>query len=159
MFDRIVELARETLAKSNSAASRAAFISLDRMTVRDPALLAAAFSADAGWMDFAPQQRASLLSRLDITVPEQRELFRRYISATSHVAGELDYFARVFPNRNYLYGHRLVTADEATPTIEEVAADDARVLAELDAVGAAVSGGAGVAIQKVRERLEKSVER
>ncbi len=153
MFDRMVTLARE--AKSNPAASRATFLSLDRMVLRDPALLQTALSADARWMDFAPQQRASLLSRLDITQPGQRDLFRRYLSSTSHAAGELDYFAKIFPNGNFLYGHRLVTTDDATPTIGEIAAADVRVLKELDTLESSVTGEAAAAIQKIRARLKK----
>lgn len=153
MFDRLVSLASE--AKSNPAASRATFLSLDRMVLRDPALLQTALSADADWMSFAPQQRASLLSRLDITQPEQRDLFRRYLTSTQHAAGELDYFAKIFPNGNFLYGHRLVTADDATPTIEEVAAADVRVLKELDALEPSVTGEALTALQKIRKRLQK----
>ena len=155
MFDRIVALASEATAKSNTAASRAAFMSLDRMIVRDRGLLTAAFSADGGWLDFAPLQRASLMSRLDITEPGQREVFSRYLAATSHAAGELEYFAKVFPNENFLYGHRLVTADEATPTIDEVKAADARVLGELDALEATVPDAAKGAIRTIRERLKR----
>ncbi len=155
MFDRIVALASEATAKSNTAASRAAFMSLDRMIIRDRALLTAAFSADGAWMNFAPQQRAALMSRLDITEPGQRDVFSRYLSATSHADGELEYFAKVFPNANFLYGHRLVTADDATPTIDEVKAADTSVMAELDAVEATVPEAAKGAIRTIRERLKR----
>lgn len=154
MFDRMVSLARETLAESNSAASRATFMSLDRMIVREPAVLTAALSENPGWMEFAPQQRASLVSRLDIGDPEQRDLFVRYLTATSHEAGELEYFAKIFPNQNFLHGHRLVTGNDSTPTIAEVTAADARVLAELDSLDA--QGEAGVALRTIRERLKKT---
>ncbi len=156
MFDSLVSLARDATAQSNTAASQAAFTSLDRMIVRDRTLLTKALSSDAAWMGFAPQQRASLLSRLDITQAEQRELFLRYLSATSHPAGELDYFAKIFPNENFLYGHRLVTADEATPSIAEVTQADARVLGELDALAPSVSGEALAAVDQIRARLAKS---
>ena len=158
MFDRMVSLARETLAKSNSAASRATFMSLDRMIVREPAVLTAALTAaladNPGWMEFAPQQRASLVSRLDIADPEQRDLFVRYLTTTSHEAGELEYFAKIFPNQNFLHGHRLVTGDDSTPTIAEVTAADARVLAELDSLDA--PGEAGTTIRAIRERLKRT---
>ncbi len=155
MFDRLIALASEATAKSNPAASRAAFMSLDRLIVRDRALLITAFSADAGWMDFAPQQRAALMSRLDITEPRQRDVFSRYLAADSLAAGELEYFAKVFPNENFLYGHRLVTADDATPTIDEVKAADGRVLGELDALEATVPDAAKSAIRTIRERLKR----
>jgi hypothetical protein len=157
MFDRMVELARDTMAKSNPAASQAAFISLDRMIVRDPAVLLTALAGDDGWMDFAPMQRASLVSRLDIADPAQRDLFLRYLTTTSHASGELGYFAKIFPNQNYLHGHRLVAGDEATPSIAEVTAADARALGALDALDALeVPGEAGAAIRMIRDRLKKT---
>jgi len=149
VFDKLVSLTRN----SNSSMKQAAFISMDRMILRDPSLLAAA--ADPAWMDFAPKQRASLLSRLDITQPDQRALFSRYLAST-HAEGELDYFAKVFPNENFLYGHRLVTTDDTTPTIDEVIAKDAAVLRELSALEASVPETGKAAIQKIRLRLEKS---
>ncbi len=151
VFDKLVSLTRG----SNAALKQAAFISLDRMILRDPGLLAAA--ADPAWMDFAPNQRASLLSRLDITQPDQRALFSRYLAST-HAGGELDYFAKIFPNGNYLYGHRLVTTDDLTPTIDEVIAKDAAVLGELDALEASVPEQGKAAIMKIRQRLEKSAD-
>lgn len=154
MFDRMVSLARETMEKSNSPASRATFMSLDRMIVRNPPLLTAALSENTGWMEFAPLQRASLVSRLDIADPKQRDLFIRYLTATSHGAGELEYFAKVFPNENHLHGHRLVTGDELTPSIAQVTVADARVLAELDLLDA--PGEAETTIQTIRERLKKT---
>ena len=156
MFDRLVSLAGEAIANPNISASRAAFMSLDRMVVRDHALLTTAFATNPGWMDFAPQQRASLMSRLDIAEPRQRDVFSRYLSATPHAAGELEYFAKIFPNGNYLHGHRLVTADDATPDIDQVSAADARVLGELDALEAAVPDAAKAAIGTIRARLKST---
>ena len=156
MFDRMVSLAGEATEKSNTAASRAAFMSLDRMIVRDRALLATAFSADAAWMDFAPQQRASLMSRLDIMVPAQRDVFLRYISDNGRAADELEYFGKLFPNENFLYGHRLVTADEVTPSIDQVTAADARVLVELDALEPAIPEKAKSAVEMIRRRLKSA---
>jgi hypothetical protein len=155
MFDRLISVARDSATSSNTAASQAAYISLDRMIVRDRSLLAAAFSKVTTWMDFAPQQRASLLSRLDITQPEQKEVFVRYLSATPHPAGELDYFAKIFPNGNYLYGNRLITASESTPGIAEVMESDARVLGELETLPASLSDDASATVRKIRERLAK----
>ncbi len=152
IFSRLVSLTENA---SDSDISPAAFMSLDRMVLRDHSLLTAALAADPQWMSFAPQQRASLLSRLDITRPTEREVFSRYLSSSSHGAGELEYFAKVFPNRNYLYGHRLVTADDATPTINEVAAADAQVADALAALETSASAEAAETIRKIRDRLQK----
>jgi len=158
MFDQMVALTGEATAKSNAPVRRAALMTLDRMIVRDGALLTAAYSADPGWMNFAPQQRASLMSRLDITQPGQQSVFSRYIAAPSTEAEELEYFAKIFPNQNFLYGHRLVTADDSTPTIAEVAASDAQVVASLNALEASATGEAGVTIRTIRSRLDRGAK-
>ncbi len=97
----MTRISQQGLANENPSAARAAFMSLDRMTLRDPSLLSAAFGSDPAWMDFAPKPRASLMSRLDITDPGQQVLFLQYLSKTSHGPGEMDYFAEIFPNGNF----------------------------------------------------------
>ncbi|MEO7098949.1 MAG: hypothetical protein ABI162_06275 [Luteolibacter sp.] len=156
MFDGLISVARGTIAKPNAAVSQATYISLDRMIVRDRTLLTQEFSKEAAWTDFPPQQRASMLSRLDITQPKQRELFVRYLSSVPHPAGELDYFAKIFPNQNYLAGYHLVTAAETTPGIADVMAADAQVLKELDTLTASLTGDAAAAVLKIKQRLAKS---
>jgi hypothetical protein len=150
IFDEVVSIT----SRKNPVLNKAAFISLDRMVLRDPSLLTAAFS-DPNWMKEAPQQRASLLSRLDINQPAQRDLFVQYLSSTAHGEGELEYFAKIFPNANYLHGHRLVTSDDATPSIDEISAADAQVLAALDTLGPGMTGNAATTVEKIRQRLNR----
>lgn len=156
MFAEMVSLVHEFTTHPNAAVSQAAYISLDRMVLRDRTLLTSAFSQDESWMGFAPKQRASLLSRLDITQPEQRDLFVQYLSKTPHAAGELDYFAKIFPNGNFLYSHRLVTADEPTPSIAEMVSADARTLAILATLSPSLTGDANATLDKIRGHLAKS---
>lgn len=157
MFDRMVTVALDAMEKTHLAASRAAFMSLDLMVLQNPQLLTSAVSGDAAWLDFAPQQRASLMSRLDLDDPAQLTAFTRYL-ASSHGAGELEYFAGLFPNGNFLYGHRLVTTPRATPTIAQITARDARVLAKLDALEATAPEPGKAAIRTIRERLRSSAK-
>lgn len=156
VFDKLLALTKETAASKNGI-TQAAFMSLDRMILRDPSLLTTAV-ADPAWMNSAPMQRASLVSRLDLSLPAQRDAFVRYLSSP-HTAEELDYFAKVFPNRNYLYGNRLVTADDATPSITEVAAADAKVLEQLTALTPSLSASSTAVIEKIRARLQKMAPR
>jgi hypothetical protein len=149
MIDQLSVLA------GNETTVQAALIALDRITLRDPSALVDAAS-QPGWMDATPIQRASLLSRLDLTAPDQRALFLRYLAAPNHGEGELEYFAKIFPNRNYLAGQRLVTTPEVTPSIAEVAAADARALAALGEINA--TGPASEVIAKIRERLKRFVK-
>ncbi len=143
-----------TLAE-NEATAQAAIIALDRIVLRDPSALVEAAN-QPGWMAATPLQRASLLSRLDLSAPDQRALFLRYLAAPNHGEGELDYFSKIFPNRNYLSGQRLVTTPETTPNIAEVSAADARALAALGEINA--TGPASEVIAKIRERLQRFVK-
>lgn len=148
-FARLASVAE----KSSPEIARAAWMSMDRIIVRDPELLETTFGRDPDLMAAAPLQRASLLSRLDISRPAQREILTRYLAAPDHAEGELDYFSKIFPNRNYLHGHRLVTADEATPALADIAAADAATLAVLDNLPEPVSPKAAVALQSIQNRL------
>jgi len=152
VFNRLVTVARDAELRADEDLARAAYISLDRMIVRDPSLLQATLSKDPAWMDFAPMQRASLISRLDITNTSGLQLFSRYLTSP-RAPGELDYFAELYPNRNYLHGNRLVTADEATPGLPEITADDAKVAAILKTLDLSAMPAASGAVQKILSRL------
>ncbi len=153
MFDRLVTVAREAEQRADDDLARAAYMSLDRMVTRDPALVRGSMEKDAAWMDFAPMQRASLVSRLDITDAAQLGLFTTYLTSP-RAAGELEYFAGLYPNRNYLHGNRLVTADEATPGLAEVMADDAKVAGILKTMDLSGSPAAMGAVGKILGRID-----
>lgn len=150
-----IGLEQTNLDGTDQAIERAAFIAIDRIALRDPAALVAAFSEDPDFLSHTPRQRASALSRLDIEQPAQGELLVRYLESIDHGQGELEYFTGLFPNGNYLHGHRLVTADEATPTIEERQEMDRRVLAVVQAMESGMATEQGrAAAASIARRLE-----
>ena len=132
---------------------RAACMSMDRMILRDPGHLTTAWNSSPQWMDKAPLQRASLLSRLDITREDHRALLVDYLSSKRMTAEERDYFEALYPNGNHLHGHRLVTTTEKSPTIEERAAMDRRILGEIDRLLPGAAPAAAASLQKIRGRL------
>lgn len=152
-FGQMTEAARKAMSGSNSLVSRAAFMSMDRLILRAPQLLENAL-ADPGWLDFAPEQRASLVSRLDLTRPGAETLFLRYLERAQ--PEELDYFADLFPNGNYLHGHRLVTGDDRARSIAEIAADDISVLEILARLETTAGDRGRMAIGRIRARLQRS---
>jgi hypothetical protein len=105
-------------------ATRAAFIALDRLMLTQPGKVLAWLGENPSAFGQAPSYRASLLSRLDVSVPAQRELLARYLQRGDHGPGELDYFARIFPNGNFFTGFRLVTSP-ADSTVNMPARDRA----------------------------------
>lgn len=158
MFDTIARLQGEAAASGNSSLARAGLMALDRMLVRDPSLLVQSFGAGPGLPDLSPDQRASLMSRLDITDPDQRELFSRYVSAPNHGPAELEYFAAVFPNGNFLRGNWLITAADVTHSIASRREEDRKVLAEIDRLMAGeLQGSARETLVSIKNRLARLV--
>ena len=127
--------------------ARASFIALDRVAERDPAVLVGLETDRLG-----PDQRASLLSRLDVTEPAQRGRFVDYLASLPDGA-ELDYFASLFPNGNHLQGNRLFSTATRPPSIAERREKDRRILAELNAMDFPDGSPAASAVGRIAERL------
>lgn len=156
MFDALARLTREAAVTGNSSLARAGLMALDRMLVRDPSLLVKSFAAGPALPDLPPDQRASLMSRLDVTDPAQRELFTRYLSAPNHGPTELEYFAALFPNGNSLHGNWLISAAEATHSIASRREEDRKVLAEIDRLMAGeLQESARETLVSIRDRLNR----
>lgn len=158
-FDSIVRLNRDALVSANSPLARASFMALDRMVFRDSSLLVESFLADPGLAGLSSDQRASLMSRLDVTDPAQRDVLVRYVTAANHGPGELDYFAGIFPNGNCLHGSWLVTSGESAPSIDSRLQADREVLAEIDRLIAGEANEvANQTLVRIRERLRKVIK-
>ena len=155
-FATMSQVAEKGVAGDTSELSKAAFVALDRMVLRDPSLLMTA-DLEAGWMDSAPRPRASLMSRLDVTQPEQQALLIRYLNSESPGPGELEYFAALFPNGNILHGHRLVTADEETPSIAGRQELDRRILEVVETLIESANGPAKKTLTEIETRLKSYV--
>lgn len=155
-YEALLEVSAEASATSNSSLTRASMMALDRMTLRKPSLLSSRFSEDPTLAGIEPKLRASLLSRLNLTDPAQREIFVSYLTTTDHGEEEMDYFTKLFPNGNYLHGHWLITTPESSPSIAERAEEDRKVLTLLDQIAAenpAVQSS--LAFAAIRNRLQK----
>jgi len=113
--------------------NRPAFIALDRLAMRDPAAVVAAFKADPELLSWAPNQRASVLSRADVTDPSQRQMLENYLLSTQHGDGEVAYFAEIFPNVNGIDGYRLVTIDAEIRNVQQIDSATMTALAEWQA--------------------------
>ncbi len=107
-----------------SAESRAAFVALDRIMLRDPDLLVEEFARNPSFLAQAPMHRASLLSRLDMRESTQAQFLANYLLRPGLSAEELEYFADLFPNGNRFTSNRLVTSAEPGGGIQEMKAVD-----------------------------------
>jgi hypothetical protein len=130
----VEELARLIPVETGAAESpvtRAAFIALDRLTIRQPSIVTAWLERDPSALAHAPSYRASLMSRWDVRDPAQAAVLARYLQRADLSSDEWDYFAGLFPNGNYFTGHRLVGSSWDAP--ESAAARDQATLSTLSA--------------------------
>lgn len=135
---------------------RATFIALDRVVLRNPESLVRAFENQAGLSEMTPSLRASLMSRLDIANDTQRGIFTRYLADPSLGDQELNYFAGIFPNGNYIHGNWLMSGVDGSQSIDQRRQSDAQVLVELDRLRN--SGGSDRVIQlivRIQDRLKR----
>lgn len=157
-FSEILQLSQEASQAANRDLSRAAFLTLDRMAVRDPNLVLRSFQSNA-LAGASPEQRASLLSRLDLALPAHRESLEKYLSSADFGSEELDYFAEIFPNGNYIHGNWLITAGEVTHSIASRLEADRRALAEIEKwIAQGVVKQSNKTIVRIRERLQVQIE-
>ncbi len=104
-------------------ANQAAFVALDRLTLREPHVLAGLLLAEPDWLAWAPDHRASLMSRMDVRDANQLRTLERYLPTLAGDPELATYFSSVFPNRNAFSGYRLVTTAE--PVAGSTAQDQA----------------------------------
>lgn len=157
LFAQLSALAAHSHADRDAASNalgHAAFIALDRQVVKDHGILLDALARDPQLLAAAPLVRASLMSRLDMTVDVERAALLEYLGDAGRLNSELDYFGKLYPNGNYFYGNWLVTASEVTPSITEQRTRDRATLAEIDRLLAtAPAARVRETLTQVRERL------
>lgn len=118
-------LANQAGQLGNDVLSRATFIALDRMMLRNPEAILAAFASDPRFLADQPNWRASLLARLDPSNPAHVEQLRNYLLKTPHADAELSYFASIYPLANFFEGNRLVTDWETVNQAQTIPERDA----------------------------------
>ena len=157
IFSRLSELIASRQDPRHAPLVRAASITLDRMILRDPSLLTHARRHIPQWLETAPSHRASLMSRLDLTQTDHQALLVEYLAAPTIGSSERLLFCELFPNGNYLHGHRLVSSAESVPTIAERLQLDTRALIILRQLALQAPETAAPAIQSIITRLQSHV--
>ncbi|HWA27394.1 MAG TPA: hypothetical protein VG734_17195 [Lacunisphaera sp.] len=111
----------------NRATAHAAYLTLDRLTINEPAIMLKQLVEEPALMAGREQSRASLVARADVRDPAQRAAVERYLLDPARTASELSTFAGVYPNANYMISQNLLTT-VATPTGAQLAAHDREAL-------------------------------
>lgn len=115
-------------ADGGRALAHAAFLALDRLTIREPVAMLGEFAARPQLAEARPEMVANLFARADLREPAQQQLVRDYLLDPARSAPELAAFAGVFPNNNYAVSNNLLT-ETRTPRGDELAVHDAAALA------------------------------
>jgi hypothetical protein len=111
--DLIPTLAGLARLQDNPAVAHAAFLALDRSVINDPTTLLTALLAQPELLQGREQTRADFFARADVRDPQQRQLVENYLLSPQTSPSELQQFAGVFPNANYMISQNLLTP---TPT-------------------------------------------
>lgn len=157
VFARLLELNRDALASGTEELSRACFIAMDRMVEMDPAALEI-FRASPETRDhISADQRASLLSRLDIGRAAHKEILTAYLTSASDPE-ELAYFASIYPNGNQFRVNRLFSAPNPVVPISQRIEADRAVLRELSTLSFPQESLAQAAVETIRKRLDAALK-
>jgi hypothetical protein len=111
----LTELVRK---QDNAAVAHAAFLALDRLILNDAATTLAALQADPELMQGRELTRADYFARANVGDERQRTILENYLLDPRITAGELDTFAGVYPNANFMISPNLLTQ---TPTPDRAA--------------------------------------
>lgn len=113
--------------KDNRAAGHAAFLTLDRLVIAEPAPTLQLLAVDPRLLETREQTRANLFARIDIRDTAQKALLEQYLLDPRRSSEELQTFSAIYPNANFMISNNLLTT-AATPTREELVAHDANAL-------------------------------
>lgn len=121
------QLATLVKDKQNRAVGHAAFLTLDRLIQQDVAKVLTQLQSQPELMTGREQTRANYFARADVRDPQQRTLLESYLLDPRRTPEELDTFAGIYPNANFMISHNLLTRT-ATPAGEDLAAHDREAL-------------------------------
>jgi len=115
-------------SQDNPAVAHAAFLALDRLVINNPASVLESLEDDPDSMEGRESTRADYFARADAGDLRQRQLLENYLLDPAISPAELQTFAAIFPNANYMISPNLLTQAN-TPDHATLANRDAQALA------------------------------
>jgi hypothetical protein len=112
LMPELTDLVRQ---QDNPAVAHASFLALDRLVINEPVSTLNALLADPDSMQGRELSRADYFSRADVRDSQQRQILESYLLNPQTTAAELDAFAGIFPNANFMISPNLLTP---SPTID-----------------------------------------
>ena len=116
----LTELVRRT---NSQAVAHAAYLALDRLTIADPAAVLGELQRQPAAMQGRELTRANLFARADVFDPRQRGILENYLTDPAISPAELETFAGLYPNANYMVSHNLLTRTQ-TPNRDSLVRRD-----------------------------------
>ena len=113
--------------QDNPAVAHASYLALDRLVINNPTATLAALLADPGLMQGRETTRADYFARADVGNPQQRQILENYLLNPQISPAEIDTFAGIFPNANYMISPNLLTQTQ-TPNHDALVSRDAASL-------------------------------
>jgi hypothetical protein len=124
LMPELAGLLRQT---ENRAVSHAAYLALDRLVLQEPGPVLRLLEAQPELMTGRELTRANYFARANVGNSEQRQLLEAYLLNRRLTGAELEAFAGVFPNANYLVSNNLLTRT-ITPSHQVLAQQDRQAL-------------------------------
>jgi hypothetical protein len=107
--DLLAPLTDLVRAQDNPAVAHAAFLALDRLAINQPVEVLAALEAHPDWIQGREETRADYFARADVGDAAQRGIVETYLLDPARTPAELQAFAGVFPNANFMLSQSLLT--------------------------------------------------
>lgn len=113
--------------QDNQAVAHAGYLAMDRLTIKDAATTLSFLESHPEIMEGRQETRANYFARADVREPAQRQVLEGYLLNPALDAAELQKFAGLYPNANYMVSHNLLTR-VVTPDGAWLRARDAEAL-------------------------------
>jgi hypothetical protein len=119
--------ATSSFQKENRALSHAAYLAMDRLVIQDTATVLGKLQAQPELMTGREPTRANFFARADVADPAQKTILEKYLGDRRLSGAELETFAGLYPNANYMISHNLLT-QVSTPNGGSLRARDQQAL-------------------------------
>lgn len=104
-----------------AAIAHAAFLTLDRLTFREPAIMMEQLAARQNLTQSRGEMVANMFARADLRDPGQQQLVRAYLLDPARTEAELDGFTGVYPNANFSISKNLLSENLTLNSTEIIA--------------------------------------
>jgi hypothetical protein len=109
LMPALTDLVRE---QNNPAVSHASYLALDRLVINNPTATLTALLDDPSSMQGRETTRANYFARADVRDPQQKQVLENYLLKPQTSAAEIETFAGIFPNANYMISPNLLTQSQ-----------------------------------------------